>query len=100
MTLSAGTTQTLTLTLNATGQALLAKFGKLTAIVTVSSGGKTIDTATVTVKRPQSRKRKRSRNYLRPAADDFSSQPSRLQRSNRDIRRSLSVRPSVWQAGQ
>ena len=48
-TLSAGTKRTLTLTLNSTGRALLAKVGKLKAVVTVSSGGKTIKTVTVTV---------------------------------------------------
>ncbi len=59
VTLSAGTTKVLTLTLNSTGQALLSKFGKLTAIVTVSSGGKTIDTATVAVqKAPKPKKKK------------------------------------------
>jgi hypothetical protein len=58
-TLSAGTTKVLTLTLNSTGQALLSKFGKLTAIVTVSSGGKTIDTATVTVLKAAKPKKKK-----------------------------------------
>ncbi|MFZ1927465.1 MAG: FG-GAP repeat protein [Solirubrobacteraceae bacterium] len=59
VTLSAGTTKTLTLTLNSTGQALLSKFGKLTAIVTVSSSGKTIDTATVTVQKTAKPKKKK-----------------------------------------
>jgi hypothetical protein len=58
-TLSAGATQTLTLTLNATGRALLAKFGKLPAIVTVSSAGKTIGTATVTVQKTKPKKKKK-----------------------------------------
>src|SRR3984957_10104994 len=58
-TLSAGTTKVLTLTLNSTGQALLSKFGKLTAIVTVSSGGKIIDTATVAVQRAAKPKKKK-----------------------------------------
>jgi hypothetical protein len=58
-TLLAGTTKVLTLTLNSTGQALLSKFGKLTAIVTVSSGGKTIDTATVTVLKAAKPKKKK-----------------------------------------
>jgi FG-GAP repeat len=48
-TLAAATKKTLTLTINSTGRALLAKFGKLKALVTVSSGGKTIKTVTVTV---------------------------------------------------
>jgi hypothetical protein len=51
VTLSAGATQTLTLTLNSAGRALLSKFGKLTTIVTISSAGKTIDTVTVTVQK-------------------------------------------------
>jgi hypothetical protein len=59
VTLPAGGTQTLTLKLNSAGQALLAKFGKLTAIVTVSSGGKTIDTATVTIKKAAKPKKKK-----------------------------------------
>jgi hypothetical protein len=58
-TLAASTTKVLTLTLNSTGQALLSKFGKLTAIVTVSSGGKTIDTATVTVLKAAKPKKKK-----------------------------------------
>jgi hypothetical protein len=50
-TLSAGSTKTLTLKLNATGRALLTKFGKLEVIVTATSGGKTIATGTVKVRR-------------------------------------------------
>jgi FG-GAP repeat len=57
-TLSAGTRQTLTLTLNATGKSLLSKFGKLPASVTVSSAGKTIDTTTVTVHKTKPKKKK------------------------------------------
>lgn len=56
---SAGTTRVLTLTLNSTGQALLSKFGKLTAIVTVSSDGKTIDTVAVTVQKAAKPKKKK-----------------------------------------
>jgi hypothetical protein len=59
VTLSAGATQALTLTLNSTGRALLSKFGKLTAVVTVSSAGKTIDTATVTVQKASKPKKKK-----------------------------------------
>jgi FG-GAP repeat len=59
VTLSAGATQTLTLKLNATGQALLSKFGKLPAIVTVSAGGRTIDTVTVTVQKAKPKKKKK-----------------------------------------
>jgi hypothetical protein len=58
-TLPAGTTKVLTLTLNSTGQALLSKFGKLTAIVTISSGVKTIDTATVPVLKAAKPKKKK-----------------------------------------
>lgn len=57
-TLAAGTTKTLTLTLNANGRALLAKFGKLTAVVSVTSAGKVLGTATVTVKKPAKAKKK------------------------------------------
>ncbi|MGA9284161.1 MAG: FG-GAP repeat protein [Solirubrobacteraceae bacterium] len=59
VTLPAGTTKVLTLTLNSTGQALLSKFGKLTAIVTVSSGGKAIDTVTVTVRKTKPKRKKK-----------------------------------------
>ncbi|HEY3829234.1 MAG TPA: FG-GAP repeat protein [Solirubrobacteraceae bacterium] len=59
VTLSAGASQALTLTLNSTGRALLSKFGKLTTIVTVSSAGKTIDTATVTVQKATKPKKKK-----------------------------------------
>jgi hypothetical protein len=57
--LAAGATKVLTLTLNSTGQALLSKFGKLTAIVTVSSGGKVIDTTTVTVQKTKPKKKRK-----------------------------------------
>jgi hypothetical protein len=49
--LAAGATKTITIKLNSTGLALLKKFGKLKAIVTVISGGKTIGTVTVTVQK-------------------------------------------------
>ncbi len=49
VTLSAGTKKTLTLNLNSTGRALLSKLGKLTVVVTISSGGKTIKTVTTTL---------------------------------------------------
>jgi len=58
VTLSAGTVKTLTLELNATGRALLSKFGKLPVAVTVISGGKTIDTVTVKVQKAAAPKRK------------------------------------------
>jgi hypothetical protein len=57
-TLAAGTSKTLELTLNGPGSALLAKHGKLAAIVTVSSGGKTIGTATVKLQKATKGKRK------------------------------------------
>jgi hypothetical protein len=59
VTLAAGATQPLTLKLNSTGQALLAKFGKLTAIVTVTSAGKTTDTFTITVRKAKPKKKKK-----------------------------------------
>ena len=57
-TLAAGTTKTLTLKLNASGRALLAKFGKLTAVVNVTCAGKVLGTAIVTVKKPAKAKKK------------------------------------------
>jgi hypothetical protein len=57
-TLAAGTTKTLTLALNASGRALLAKLGKLTTVVSVASGGKVVGSATVTVKKPARTKKK------------------------------------------
>jgi hypothetical protein len=57
--LAPGATETLTLTLNGAGSALLAKYGKLTAIVTVSAAGKTLDTATVTVQKAKKPKKKK-----------------------------------------
>ena len=50
-TLAAGSTETLTLKLNATGRALLKKFGKLEVAVTATSAGKTIGAGTVKVRR-------------------------------------------------
>jgi len=58
VTLTAGASKTLVLTLNTTGNALLKKYGKLTAIETVSSGGTTISTATVHWQKATKRKRK------------------------------------------
>lgn len=59
VTLAAGATQVLTLTLNSTGRALLSKFGKLPAIVTAGSAGKTIDTTTVTVQKAKAKKKRK-----------------------------------------
>ncbi len=61
VTLAAGTKKTLTLTINSTGRALLAKFGKLKVIVTISSGGKTIKTVTVTVLKAEKPKKKKKK---------------------------------------
>jgi trimeric autotransporter adhesin len=57
-TLSAGVKEAVKLKLNRTGRALLSKFHKLTALVTVSSGGKTLETATVTLREPKKKKKK------------------------------------------
>jgi len=62
VTLAAGTKKTLTLRLNSNRRALLSKFGKLKAIVTVSSGGKVIKRVTVTVlqrAKPKKKKKKK-----------------------------------------
>jgi hypothetical protein len=56
--LAAGTSKTLELALNRTGNGLLKKFGKLTAIMTVSSGGQTISTATVHLRKAPKGKKK------------------------------------------
>jgi hypothetical protein len=58
-TLAAGARKILTLRLNSTGRALLSKFGRLTAIVTVSSGGKTTKTLTVKVRKPAKPKKRK-----------------------------------------
>jgi hypothetical protein len=58
--LAAGATKTITIKLNATGLTLLKKFGKLNAIVTVRSAGKTIDTVTVTVEKAAKPKKKKT----------------------------------------
>jgi len=57
--LAAGASETLTFKLNGAGSALLAKYGKLTAKVTVSAGGKTLDTATVMVQKAKKPKQKK-----------------------------------------
>jgi hypothetical protein len=51
VSLNAGATTTLTLKLNATGRALLDKYGKLTAIITIKSGGKTRKTITIHIQK-------------------------------------------------
>jgi hypothetical protein len=57
-TFTAGATETLTLTLNATGRALLARYGKLSVLVTISSAGKTLETLTVRVVKPPKPRKK------------------------------------------
>jgi hypothetical protein len=61
VTLAAATKKTLTLTINATGRALLARFGKLKARVTVSSGGKIVKTVTVTLVQAKAEKPKKKK---------------------------------------
>jgi hypothetical protein len=56
--LAAGSSETVTLKLNAAGRALLARYGKLNALVTVSANGKTIQKLTVRVlQAPKPKKR-------------------------------------------
>jgi hypothetical protein len=50
VSLQAGASKTLTVSLNATGKALLKKYRKLTMQVTVTSGGKVITTQTITLR--------------------------------------------------
>ena len=57
VTLPAGAERTLTLVLNSTGRALLSRYGKLTVMVTVASGGMTIDMRSVTVLKAATRKK-------------------------------------------
>lgn len=57
--LAAGATETLTLKLNATGRALLARYGKLNVLVTISAGGKTIEKLAVRVLEPPKPKKKK-----------------------------------------
>jgi hypothetical protein len=68
--LAAGATKTITIKLNATGLTLLKKFGKLNAIVTVRSAGKTIDTVTITVQKAAKPKKRKT---ARAAADSLRS---------------------------
>jgi hypothetical protein len=56
-TIAAGTTQTITLKLNATGRALLARYGKLSVLVTIRSGGKTLRLIVHVVKPVKAKKR-------------------------------------------
>ena len=58
-TLAAGATKTLTLKLNGAGSALLSKYGKLAAKVTVSSAGKTLETTTVHLQKAGKVKKKK-----------------------------------------
>jgi hypothetical protein len=60
-TLAAGDSTTAKLTLNATGKALLKKFGKLKAVVKVTAGGKTLKTQTVSITEPKQSKKKKKK---------------------------------------
>lgn len=53
VTLGAGAGRTVTLTLNGTGKALLAKLGRLKAVVTITASGKTLSRATVAITKPR-----------------------------------------------
>lgn len=55
-TIAAGATRTITLRLNATGRALLARYGKLSVLVTVRSGGKTLRLIVRVVEAPKAKK--------------------------------------------
>jgi hypothetical protein len=57
---AAGKIRSLTLKLNSTGEALLKRFGKLKVNVTVTAGGKTIKTKTVTVTKPNAKKKRKA----------------------------------------
>jgi hypothetical protein len=54
--LGAGQTRTLTLVLNATGRALLAKYGRLAARVRLSVAGRTVSTQIAHVSKPKKKK--------------------------------------------
>jgi hypothetical protein len=56
VSLAAGATKTITVTLNGKGNALLAKYGRLKMSVTVSANGKKLKTATVTVQKAKKKK--------------------------------------------
>ena len=60
-TLAAGSEKTITLTLNATGKKLLAKYGKLSTLVTVTVNGKVIQKQTVKLTEPAKGKGKKSK---------------------------------------
>jgi len=55
--LSAGSTRSLTMLVNRTGLALFSKFKSFPAVVTVMSGGKTIRSAVVVVRKPVAKKK-------------------------------------------
>jgi hypothetical protein len=56
--LAAGAHQTLSFAINAAGRALLARFGKLSAVATVSSGGRVISRTTIHLLKPTPAKKK------------------------------------------
>lgn len=58
VSLAAGTTKSLTVALNATGRALLDRYGKLTTKVTINSGASTLESTILTLQRPKQPKRK------------------------------------------
>jgi len=58
VTLVAGSAKKIAITLNATGRKLLAKFGKLEVLVTVTSQGKTLEKAIVRLKAVPAKKKK------------------------------------------
>jgi hypothetical protein len=57
--LAAGARRTLSFKLNATGRALLARFGKLSAIVKVSSGSTLLSKSTIHILKPVAAKKKK-----------------------------------------
>lgn len=58
VSLAAGTTKMLTVALNATGRALLDRYGKLTTKVTIDSGASPLESTILTLQRPKQPKRK------------------------------------------
>jgi hypothetical protein len=59
VTLAAGTTKTLTVTLNAVGRALLDRYGKLTTKVTIDSGASTLESTILILQRPKQPKKRK-----------------------------------------
>ncbi len=61
ITLAAGAHRTLSFSINASGRALLARFGKLSAVATVSSGGTVIRRTTIHLLKPTPAKQKKKK---------------------------------------